>query len=158
MPVKNFLIDKIDYSKFCLIAIYTNLVDYRLAYHLNKSLRINLKRNTNDIDFNLRKGVYSYYEYEDDGLVNWSLISNRYFYDKKIKNIELGLFNETKFFRKSISFISEREDVSFFLKVEDNISKIKLNKLITDIRNISNIISAHELDINKLKSKNNLNF
>ena len=78
MAVHKLILDDVfDESVFTLIAIHCTIEDYRLAYLLNKFLRINLCRKRFDLDFKNGKSAYSIYHWEDKKqLIDWNLVSN----------------------------------------------------------------------------------
>ena len=66
-------------EEFNLLAIHTDLIDYRLAYFLNKKLGLNLSRKTFDLNFVNSKASFSVFEYiNEENLLKWNLISNIY--------------------------------------------------------------------------------
>ena len=50
-------------EEFSLLAIHTDLEDFRLAYFLNKTLDLNLSRKEFDLNFIDSKGNFSVFEY-----------------------------------------------------------------------------------------------
>ena len=53
-------------ENYHLIAINSDLDEFRLAFFLNKKLNIGLKRKNNDIYFSEQNANYSSYEFLDD--------------------------------------------------------------------------------------------
>ena len=77
MAIRKFIFPEQESLQYYLLAIHTVLIDYRLAFFLNKCLNIELKRTSKDLDISGQDGFYSIFEYEDqDNLLNWNLISN----------------------------------------------------------------------------------
>ena len=70
-----------DVSKdFNLIAIRSDVEDYRMVYFLNKKLNINLSRRNNDIVFYKDENKYSIYDYTDESrYLKWIFFSNKSF-------------------------------------------------------------------------------
>ena len=59
MALHKLLVDDFYDDTYILIAIHCRLEDYRLAYLLNQSLELNLRRKPNDLDFEYLKSSYS---------------------------------------------------------------------------------------------------
>ena len=77
-----------DCDSFKLIAIHSALEDYRIAFLLNQTLNLKLKRTKEDLD--LGKAKYSMFEWEDNNqLITWTLVSN-------ICKIQEGIEDNTK--------------------------------------------------------------
>src|SRR5690606_9513967 len=69
--------DEIDYH---LIAIHTSLEDFRLAYFINQKLSINLSKNENEVQINIKEGETKFarfYYYDAEKTVSWNLIQNK---------------------------------------------------------------------------------
>ena len=65
-------------ENYHLIAIHSDLDEFRLAFFLNKKLNIGLKRKNNDIYFEEQDANYSQYEYLDDTkYLKWIFFSNK---------------------------------------------------------------------------------
>ena len=69
--------DEIDYH---LIAIHTTLEDYRLAYFINQKLQINLSKDENEIQINIKEGqtyFSKFYYHTIEKGISWNLIQNK---------------------------------------------------------------------------------
>ncbi len=156
-------ISKLNLEDFCnedfsLFAIHTALEDYRLAYFLNKYLGINLWRKEFDLDFVSSKGNFSVFEYFDQSnFLKWSLISNIYNHNISAKTFNDDLFAKSDNLVKKVNLLNEYNNVNYLLKIENNDNQVDLEKIVKEIKNISQIITIY--DINKdLKNKENLIF
>ena len=56
MAIHRLYIDDFETINYSLIAIHSNLDDYRLAYFINKSLNLELKKNEKDIPIETKFG------------------------------------------------------------------------------------------------------
>ena len=65
MAIRKFIFPEQESLQYYLLAIHTVLMDYRLAFFLNKFLNIDLKRMSKDLDISGQNGFYSIFEYED---------------------------------------------------------------------------------------------
>ena len=144
-------------EEFSLLAIHTDLEDFRLAYFLNKTLGLNLSRKAFDLNFIDSKGNFSVFEYIDlDNFLKWNLISNIYNHNFTT-NISNDLFELSNELVKKFNLLSEYKNVNFLLKLENNENQVDLEDIIKEIKNIPQIITLY--NINKdLKNKEHLIF
>lgn len=149
------IIEDIDYA---LIGIHCSMVDYRLAYLLNQHLGLHLKRKKADIEYK-DTSSYSLFEWEDDKqLTIWNLVSN-------ISKTEVNnpvdtnslFINEEKFTRTNY-LIPEFKKVNFILKISDDPNKHIEKRILNQILNIPQIVTAYSIDANQLKSTDHLIF
>ena len=143
---------------FNLIAIRSDVEDYRIVYFLNKKLNINLSRKTNDIVFYKDENKYSIYDYTDESrYLKWIFFSNKSFSQKFIKDDKLTLFSNENFKNNEIRFIKELNSIDYFLTIE-NVENIKyIEKILTKISEISVVITCFETS-QAFKNKVNLIF
>lgn len=143
---------------FNLIAIRSDVEDYRIVYFLNKKLNINLSRRTNDIVFYKDENKYSIYDYTDESrYLKWIFFSNKSFSQKFIKDDKLTLFSNENFKNNEIRFIKELNSIDYFLTIE-NVENIKyIEKILTKISEISIVITCFETS-QAFKNKVNLIF
>ncbi|WP_340199436.1 IPExxxVDY family protein [Ascidiimonas sp. W6] len=142
---------------FAIIAIHSYLEDYKLAYFLNLHLRSKLKRLSFNIDFKDTTS-FSLYEWEDKYQDTvWNLISNKSHMDYEISEEVISLFNSN--YRTLTRFlIPERSKVDFFLKIDNGLEVNGLKKIVDKINQITAVSTAYSINIEALKSRNNLIF
>ncbi len=145
-------------EEFNLLAIHTDLIDYRLAYFLNKKLGLNLSRKTFDLNFVNSKASFSVFEYVDEeNLLKWNLISNIYNHNFTEKSENTDLFTSSNELIKKFNLLAEYENVNYLLKVDKNEIQIDLDDILKKIKSIPQIITLY--NINKdLKNKEHLIF
>ena len=159
MAVRKFIFQEEELLHYHLLAIHSVLIDYRLAFFLNKHLNIELKRAFNDLDISVQNGFYSFFQYEDeDNLLNWNLISNSSHTNVKNEIKDSLLFKNTEVELKKYKLMNELSQVDFFLKIEYHTDYINTNQIIKSIKEIPNIISVQKLNLKNIKNKENLNF
>lgn len=156
---KLVLNDVLDEVVFTLIGIHCTLEDYRLAYLLNKYLGIALRRKSKDIDTNNGTSAYSIFEWIDKKhLVAWSLVSN----SCKVESYETtdfeSLFSEQEKITRTTHLIPEYKRVNYFLKIDNQFDYSKEKYILKNVLAIPQIITAYSININTLKSKDNLIF
>ncbi len=127
-----------DYD-FSLIGISCHAKDYRLCYELNKILEIDLVRGEDlDIDSKNSKANYALYDYVDEeNFIDYYLISNR----------------SNKGF-----LIPEHKSTDFFLLLKGASNDDIIETIINKIGEIQLVLTSFQIDVTKLKSKQNLIF
>ena len=127
---------------FSLFGICCHEKDYRLCWAINSSLKLSLSKTRETIDVMFSKkenrvGAFTIFKHEkSDGNESLFLIANKSIYG---------------------SLIPEKNHVDYFLLVK-NSSDIKPNQFIDKINSIPFVLTAQVIDVNVLKSKENLIF
>ncbi len=148
--------DQIDYD---LIAIYTTLEDYRLAFKINQQLDILLSKNSNEIPIEISKQIASFsrFTYEDEQKqMNWDLIQNKQELMLPVPTKNTSLF-EDKMVATQVSLIAELRKVDYLLKIEHE-NQIQIKDIISKLKKMDVISTVYEVDAKDIKSKNNLIF
>ena len=148
--------DQIDYN---LIAIYSSLEDYKLAFKLNLNLSILLRKNDNEIPIEVQEKVtyFSRFTFEDEEkMMVWDLIQNKQEIQLPVKTATINLF-ENKNVTQRVALVSELKKVDYFLKIEYN-SNCKIAEIVANINKIDSVSAVYEINADKIKSKNNLIF
>jgi hypothetical protein len=150
--------DEVDYQ---LIAIHSTLEDYRLAYFINQNLPINLKKENCNIQISNKEGEtqFTRFVYEDNKDIAWNLVQNQNDLFVSSQNNNQGLFAETNSnFSTKIYLIPEFKKVDYFLKIENGEVNIDVPKITNCIKKINRVTTVYAVDVEKIKSKNNLIF
>lgn len=151
--------DEIDYH---LIAIHTALEDYRLAYLINQKLDINLSKNKNEIQINVKQGesfFSRFYDHTIEKGITWNLIQNKNEVIQQKKDNDQNLFsNLTLEVLTKVHLIPEFKKVDYFLKIENLEETIHLTNVLARLNRIDTISAIYTVETNKIKSKNNLIF
>ncbi|WP_435623877.1 IPExxxVDY family protein [Flagellimonas sp.] len=138
---------------FQLIAIHSGLEDFSLAYSLNQSCGLRLKRTKIDLSYS-ENLAFSIFDWEDEINQNyWVLYSNTC--EQEI-GISEGLFTND-ISQKTSFLVSEQKEVDYFLKIDTDDGMIR-DHVVKGINKISKVVTAYSMDPNALKSKNNLIF
>jgi hypothetical protein len=148
--------DQVDYN---LIAIHTSLEDYRLAFKINQQLSILLSKNNDEIPivFNKKKTSFSRFTFDDDEkMMVWDLIQNKQEVELPVLTTAVNLF-ENKDITTQVTLVSDLKKVDFLLKIEHD-NQVKTKDIINKINKIDSISTVYEVDVNEIKSKNNLIF
>ncbi|MDO6761113.1 IPExxxVDY family protein [Tamlana sp. 2_MG-2023] len=160
MAVQKFVLDDaFEETAYTLIGIHCRLEDYRLAYLINQSLGITLKRRKEDLDYSNSQAKYSIYQWEDEKqLITWSLVSNICKIEAfQSRNFET-LFDTQEKIIKTFHLLPEYKTVNFLLKIESEFSSSKTKYILDHILKIPQIATAYSIDSSILKSKDNLIF
>lgn len=160
MAVHKLILDDVFEDADCtLIAIHGIIEDYRLAYLLNKQLGVNLSRKSADLDFNEGKCAFSIFDWEDTKqLITWTLVSNVYKTEVDYSGNNKSLFDTQQKITKTTYLIPEYKAVNYFLKIDNEFNLSKEKCILNNIKEIPQIATAFSIDIDQLKSKDNLIF
>lgn len=141
-------------DSFTLIGVHSSMEDYAMVYALNLFLKSNFKRSSEDLD--ISKDVsFPFFNWKDG--VNdrfWTLITNASLQEENLETTDL--FKDVPSY-KNYYLLPEYTTVDYLLKIEhddEDIEEDILKKLLT----IPKVITAYRIDIDTLKSKNNLIF
>ena len=145
---------------FSLLAIHCSEEAYVLAYLLNKHLRFRLKRERFDLNYvdNGLEASFPLFQYENNvQYTSYNLVSNKCKSTAANVNSSGGLFFADSSEKTVIThLIPEYSKVDYFLKIHSEYENIVLRNIITEINDIKRIVSAYEIGVDSLKSKNNL--
>lgn len=132
----SILDDEQELYDFKLIAISCHLKDYKLCWKLNLKLGVELNKAEKDIEIKTKQNssLHAYFVYDNiDDYCTYYLIKNR-----------------------SESFlIPEQANADYFLKLEGEIDELFVMKKLNEV---PEILTTYSIDINTLKSKENLIF
>ncbi len=155
MAKKHFLKTDFEHDYF-LVGIKSVLEDYRLAYYLNCTFDLQLKKEDFSLNFSSKDGEFPIFGFEDS-LTNkyWSLIVNKQIIEEKVPEDVFSLFEEIA---NTYILIPEEKTVDYFIKIESNISKKDKENVLKKISTIHRVIASYEINPNNLKSKDILIF
>ncbi|WP_066222578.1 IPExxxVDY family protein [Formosa haliotis] len=155
LNLEDFL-DEIDYI---LIAIHSRLEDYRLAYYLNKNLNLSLTRRAQDIDYEYFSAAYSIFEWKDkSNLITYNLVSNICKREEDSLQSSGSLFTNQEKIIKSYNLIPELKNVDYLMKITKEDLQISEQIIVNKIQQIPQVITTYTVNVDQLKSKDNLIF
>lgn len=139
---------------FSLIALHSTLEDFALVYAINKSLKTKFRRLRTD--FELKQSVcFSIFEWKDGSNdSHWTLIANESV--KKVYAAGKDLFADEPTYAKNY-LLPEYKEVDFFLKIEQD-DLDSTHEIVKRLLSMPRILTAYKIDVEKLKSRNNLIF
>ena len=126
---------------FTLIAITCPLKDYQLCFHINRSTGLNLVK-SEDYELLVSK--------------NQSLFFTKYSYISSIEETEFYLIGNRGM--EGGILIPEIKATDYFMLIRGFIDEEDFQALINELNLIKGVVVATEIDIEKLKSKENLVF
>ncbi len=162
MAIHRMQLDDFETVDYQLIAIHSLLEDYRLAYFLNETLPIFLEKSSQKIIVKSKIGVanytrFAFENYENDMI--WHLVQNKNEIFSTTYNKVQNLFFEEKMETETKVFLlPEFKVMDYILKIDNPSYDFDMENIIVIINAIDEISTAYEIDINLIKSKNNLIF
>ncbi|MFC4722740.1 IPExxxVDY family protein [Geojedonia litorea] len=159
MALHKLVVDDFYDTSFSLLAIHCELEDYRLAYLLNKHLDLNLSRMDRDLDYKYFAASYSIYEWQDiENETTWNLVSNVCKREEDSLQSSGSLFTNQNKVLKTFYLLPEFKNVDYLLKISDETLRFKEKKVLNKIQSIPQVITSYSIDVEDLKSKDNLIF
>lgn len=156
--IKKLILDQEDDGEedVVIIALYSAIEMYRLAYFVNKFLEINLRLNEEKKELYYRDepAAFSLYSFYDESkFINFYLVSNKV----KLETVAFAgtnsLFSENE--EGYTYLIPEYRQVDYFLKLEDT---SEVSCWVDKLRKIKYISAIHPIKISELKNYKNLIF
>ncbi|OZV70934.1 IPExxxVDY family protein [Winogradskyella aurantia] len=159
MALHRLLVDDFYNDAYKLIAIHCRLPDYRLAYLLNHSLGLNLRRKDDDLDFEYLKSSYSIFEWDNKfQYVTWNLVSNVCKKEEDSLYSSGTLFQKKQKVLKTFNLIPEYKEVDYFIKISNEINNVNERLVLNKLQNIPQIVTSYAVNPLKLKSRDHLIF
>ncbi len=150
----------IQYDLNCiLLAIRSQIEDYRFAYFLNKSSLFLFQRMSKDLSYLINdKIVYfsSFQDFNKDLKRESFLIKNKTIYQSNL-NSQLGLFSDSDI-TNTVFLIPELKDFDYVIKLVGIWKNSEVLNLKNFIASLQVVESSVKVDVNKLRSRNNLVF
>jgi len=148
------IIDDFYEDSFTLLAIHSSMEDYAIVYALNLCLKGNFKRSAEDLDISDHIS-FPIFEWKDKANENyWTLITNNSLQEDNLVRSDL-FENEPSFTKHHL--VPEHKEADFLLKIEHDTSNLEKDT-VKQLLAVPRIITAYVLDVDQLKSKNNLIF
>jgi hypothetical protein len=148
--------DDFESNDFELLAIHSNLKDFKLTFLINLKLNVLMSKNDNEISIKSKNGTgkFSRFSYDDSNQeITWELIKNQTNFNSNQNN--LGFFSENNI---TINLIPELKTADYLLKIDNIDSSFKSEEVIQKISTIQNVSTIYKVETTNLKSINNLIF
>jgi len=130
-----------DYD-FILIAICSHDRDYRFCWAVNKNLNWDLQKQEQPIEIKDRK------------LESPLKFSVYYYQEAEIFTDYYIIVNKTN----GVFLITEHKNVDYFMLIKGNLTTAEKDKLIIDLKQINNVLTAYEINPTTLSAKQYLQF
>ena len=145
-------------ENFHCFSIYSSLEDFRMAYFINKTFKINLKRKKLDICENHKNAYFSQYEFLDEtNFLTWKLINNKAKATYEDKFLSSSLFQGNHNMDVNVILFEELKDIDYILLIENIQSENFVSKVLNKLQEIEGLIMA-QVSTKILKNKENLIF
>ena len=129
-----------------------------MAYFINKTFKINLKRKKLDIHENHKNAHFSHYEFLDEtNFLTWKLINNKAEVTYEDKSSSTSLFQGDFKMNVNVSLFEELKDIDYILLIENILSENFVTKILNKLQEIEGLIMA-QVSTKSLKNKENLIF
>lgn len=156
---KTVLLTLEEEESYLLIAVHCSREAYQVAFFLNKAFGLKFKRNRKDIDFKHEKHMafYPIFHCSDEAnYVDYYLVANKF--DAASVQLQPSgtLFAETEVVTTHL--LPEFKNVDYFLKIEDEAAMIDPQEIVDGLNKIPQIITAYDVEVESIKSKENLIF
>lgn len=160
MAVKKILLDDFfEEEQFSLIGIHCTIEDYRLAYLINQVLDLQLKRNKDDVCFTKDKSRFTLFDFDEKQQhVTYHLVSNICKVKQEQNQSLNSLFGNENFGSTTHYLLPEYKKVNYLLKIETDLTINKEKQIISKLLKIPQVVTAYSIDVDTLKTKNNLIF
>ena len=151
MPIHRLSSDDLE-KDYKLIAIHSDIEPYKLAFEINKKLKIQLKRSSFDLSFKNQSCIFDLYKHISEVFnTKLYLILNKSTNKKKIEGqLLFENFDEQSY------LIPELKKAQYLLKIEGG--GFDIDNLLKKLNEIDNVISSYRTEISSIKSKYNLIF
>lgn len=159
MALHKLDVNQFHVDNYSLIALHCTLEDYRVAFLLNTHLHLNLKRLKKDLDFEYTAAAYPIFEWHDEKQqMTWNLVGNICKKEEDSLVSSGTLFNNKSTIIRTFNLIPEFKNVNYLLKIQNEANPIKEKLIISKIHSIPHISAVYSIDVDELKSRDNLIF
>ena len=151
MPIHRLSSDDLE-KDYKLIAIHSDIEPYKLAFEINKKLKIQLKRSSFDLSIKNQSSIFDLYKHISEVFnTKLYLILNKSTDKKKIEGqLLFENFDEQSY------LIPELRKAQYLLKIEGG--GFDIDNLLKKLNEIDNVISSYRTEVSSIKSKYNLIF
>ena len=141
-------------DSFTLVALHSSMEDFAMVYAINLCLKSNFKRTTQDLELSdhISFPIFEWRDFHNDSY--WTLLSNNSIQEESLVGSDL-FANEPSFSKHNL--VPEYKEADYLLKIEHDDNSLE-EKVVRQLQAIPRIITAYILDVEQLKSKNNLIF
>ena len=159
MALHKLLVDDFYDASYSLFAVHCRLEDYRLAYLLNKYLNLKLRRQPQDLDYKYFAATYSIYEwFDEEFFTTWHMVSNVCKKEEDSLQSSGSLFSTSETVLKTYHLLPELKKVDFLIKITNDDRYLDEKLMLEKIQAIPQVITTYSIDVDQLRSRDNLIF
>ena len=150
-----------DEEPYLLIGLHSTVEPYRMAYLINKYLKVSFKRQEKDQDITLQNYVarFPVYLYRDqDQNAPIYLVPNHCKAQIKSTSSAGGLFAINTVEEVKTTLVKEYRTVDYFLKIEKEPDEFPIKKMLNRLNEIPQVISVYQTDTDSIKNTDYLIF
>ena len=145
-------------DSYALVAIHSSLDSYRLAYFLNGLLGLQLHRPRKDLVLYDGVDFETYEAYDKRADLQWHLVANKTTVVQKSRELVPDMFGGPVA-ERTYYVLPEYPKVDHLLKIDDGEGGMPpVLDILKKIKHLPGLITAYEVDTDRLKSKDNLIF
>lgn len=162
MAVHKFSDWEMEEEPFMLIGIHSTVEPYRIAFLINKFLKVSFKRELRDQDVNMQDyiaqfPVFHFMDVENN--VALYLVANHCkAQHKAVASTGGGLFENNEPTEIKTTLIKEHRKVDYLIKIEKDVEHYPLKKMLNELIEIPQVISVYEIDALSIKNTDYLTF
>jgi hypothetical protein len=147
-------------TDFKLIGLNASIEPFKLAFLINKNLNTQFKRARYDVEMFSKNNItyFALFSYCDlKTSCNLYLVQNKSKYIDQSPKFVSTLFDDQE---QSIrtNLINSHKHSDYLIKVEDEFDRFKVKKMVLELNDIRQIISAYEILAEDVKTPENLIF
>ena len=147
---------------YVLIAIHCSEEPYKMAFMLNKHLTMQLQRRKSDLQLSTKEydASFSIFEFENEQqYIQFYLFENKCTLSLEKSYAVGGLFEKEVSEKTTVAHVlPEFKKVDYFLKIESDGNSFPIRKMLAQLNEINEVISAYTIENTTIKSHNNLIF
>jgi len=148
-------------ESFDLVGLHTTVPFYRLAFFINTFLGFTFKREERDQDITDSGTIVNYPVFKCiDNVHNLKLylVPNKSWVQSSKVRSTGGLFDASEPEMIKTVLIKEHVRVDYFLKIEQEVRLLPIDKMVRELSKIPAVISAYEIDSLQIKQEDYLIF
>jgi len=149
-----------DNDETILIALKSNLADYKMAYVLNRDLGLYFKKVIPEISLTENGTAFlrSFYFNDLKNHLSWRLFENQANHSEENAQLDFSLFNDADEAFLAINYlIPEWKNIDFFILIENVDELFNVDEFLEKLQKIKNISTFFTVDIASLSAKSQKN-
>lgn len=147
-------------TSFKLIGVNASTEPFKLAFLINRNLNMQFKRAKYDVEMFVKNHViyFALYTYNDPKTsCKLYFVQNNSKYIDQSPKFATTLFDDQE---QTVgkNLINSHKHSDYFMKIEDEFDRFRIKKMVLELNDIPQIISAYEIFFEDIKTPENLIF